>query len=152
MGLIMFSIISSFGSVIIKVKELAELLNVPIRDIINAMPGQNRHVSFDAPISSDEDSFTLLDMIETDGEMQPDLKLMEESLRLDIQYSLNSLAPREAEVLAFYFGLKGEKPLTLDEIGEQLELTRERVRQIKERAIRRLRKTMRKNSTMRSYM
>ena len=91
-----------------------------IRDVINAMPGNNRHVSFDAPVSSEEDSFTLLDMIETDGEMQPDLKLMEESLRLDIQYSLNSLAPREAEVLAYYFGLKGEKPLTLDEIGEQL--------------------------------
>lgn len=133
-------------------EELAELLNVPIRDIINAMPGNNRHVSFDAPVSGEEDSFTLLDMIETDEEMQPDLKLMEESLRLDIQYSLNSLAPREAEVLAFYFGLKGEKPLTLDEIGEQLELTRERVRQIKERAIRRLRKTMRKNTTMRTYM
>jgi len=133
-------------------EELAELLNVPLRDVINAMPGQNRHISFDAPVSSDEDSFTLLDMIETDGEMQPDLKLMEESLRLDIQYSLNALAPREAEVLAYYFGLKGEKPLTLDEIGEQLELTRERVRQIKERAIRRLRKTMRKNSTIRTYM
>ncbi|MEO6133298.1 MAG: RNA polymerase sigma factor RpoD/SigA [Saprospiraceae bacterium] len=133
-------------------EELAELLNVPIRDVINAMPGQNRHISFDAPVSGEEDSFTLLDMIETDDEMQPDLKLMEESLRLDIQYSLNSLAPREAEVLAFYFGLKGEKPLTLDEIGEQLELTRERVRQIKERAIRRLRKTMRNSSTIRSYM
>lgn len=133
-------------------EELAELLNVPLRDVVNAMPGQNRHVSFDAPVSSEEDSFTLLDMIETDGEMQPDLKLMEESLRLDIQYSLNSLAPREAEVLAYYFGLKGEKPLTLDEIGEQLDLTRERVRQIKERAIRRLRKTMRKNTTIRSYM
>lgn len=133
-------------------EELAELLNVPLRDVINSMPGQNRHVSFDAPVSSDEDSFTLLDMIETDDEMQPDLKLMEESLRLDIQYSLNALAPREAEVLAYYFGLKGEKPLTLDEIGEQLELTRERVRQIKERAIRRLRKTMRKNTTIRTYM
>ena len=133
-------------------EELAEVLNVPLRDVVNAMPGQNRHVSFDAPVSSEEDSFTLLDMIETDGEMQPDLKLMEESLRLDIQYSLNSLAPREAEVLAYYFGLKGEKPLTLDEIGEQLDLTRERVRQIKERAIRRLRKTMRNNSTIRTYM
>ncbi|HUR30305.1 MAG TPA: RNA polymerase sigma factor RpoD/SigA [Saprospiraceae bacterium] len=133
-------------------EELAELLNVPLRDVVNSMPGQNRHVSFDAPVSGEEDSFTLLDMIETDDEMQPDLKLMEESLRLDIQYSLNSLAPREAEVLAYYFGLKGEKPLTLDEIGEQLELTRERVRQIKERAIRRLRKTMRKNSTIRTYM
>jgi RNA polymerase primary sigma factor len=84
--------------------------------------------------------------------MQPDLKLMEESMRLDIMYSLSALAPREAEVLAFYFGLKGEKPLTLDEIGEQLELTRERVRQIKERAIRRLRKTMKRNTSMRSYM
>ncbi len=133
-------------------EELAEVLNVPLRDVVNAMPGQNRHVSFDAPVSSEEDSFTLLDMIETDSEMQPDLKLMEESLRMDIQYSLNSLAPREAEVLAFYFGLKGEKPLTLDEIGEQLELTRERVRQIKERAIRRLRKTMQKNTTIRTYM
>lgn len=133
-------------------EELAELLNVNIRDVINAMPGASRHVSFDAPVSSDEDSFTLLDMIETDGEMQPDLKLMEESLRLDIQYSLNALAPREAEVLAYYFGLKGEKPLTLDEIGVALELTRERVRQIKERAIRRLRKTMKKNTTMRTYI
>ena len=133
-------------------EELAELLNVPIRDVINNMPGNNRHISFDAPVSSDEDSFTLLDMIETDEEMQPDLKLMEESMRLDIMYSLSALAPREAEVLAFYFGLKGEKPLTLDEIGEQLELTRERVRQIKERAIRRLRKTMKRNTSMRSYM
>lgn len=133
-------------------EEMADLLNVPVRDIINNMPGASRHVSFDAPVSSEEDSFTLLDMIETDGEMQPDLKLMEESLRLDIQYSLKSLAPREEEVLLFYFGLKGEKPLTLDEIGETLELTRERVRQIKERAIRRLRKTMKKNSSMRSYM
>jgi RNA polymerase primary sigma factor len=133
-------------------EELAEVLHVPIRDVINAMPGASRHVSFDAPVSAEEESFTLLDMIETDEEMQPDLKLMEESLRLDIQYSLNALAPREAEVLAYYFGLKGEKPLTLDEIGEQLELTRERVRQIKERAIRRLRKTMKKNTTMRSYM
>ncbi len=133
-------------------EEMADLLNVPIRDIINNMPGASRHISFDAPVSSEEDSFTLLDMIETDGEMQPDLKLMEESLRLDIQYSLKSLAPREEEVLLFYFGLKGEKPLTLDEIGETLELTRERVRQIKERAIRRLRKTMKKNSSMRSYM
>ena len=133
-------------------EELADLLNVNIRDVINNMPGASRHVSFDAPVSSDEDSFTLLDMIETDENMQPDLKLMEESLRLDIQYSLNALAPREAEVLAYYFGLKGEKPLTLDEIGIALELTRERVRQIKERAIRRLRKTMKKNSTMRTYI
>jgi RNA polymerase primary sigma factor len=133
-------------------EELADLLNVNIRDVINNMPGASRHVSFDAPVSSDEDSFTLLDMIETDENMQPDLKLMEESLRLDIQYSLNALAPREAEVLAYYFGLKGEKPLTLDEIGVTLELTRERVRQIKERAIRRLRKTMKKNSTMRTYI
>lgn len=133
-------------------EELADLLNVNIRDVINNMPGASRHVSFDAPVSSDEDSFTLLDMIETDENMQPDLKLMEESLRLDIQYSLNALAPREAEVLAYYFGLKGEKPLTLDEIGITLDLTRERVRQIKERAIRRLRKTMKKNSTMRTYI
>lgn len=133
-------------------EELAELLNVPIRDVINAMPGASRHVSFDAPVSSDEDSFTLLDMIETDGEMQPDLKLMEESLRLDIQYSLKSLAPREEEVLAYYFGLRGEKPLTMDEIGTTMELTRERVRQIKERAIRRLRKNMKKNGTIRTYM
>ncbi len=133
-------------------EELADLLNVQVKDVINAMPGASRHVSFDAPVSSDEDSFTLLDMLETDEEMQPDLKLMEESLRLDIQYSLNSLAPREAEVLAYYFGIKGDKPLSLEEIGEALELTRERVRQIKERAIRRLRKVLKKNKVIRSYM
>lgn len=133
-------------------EELAEVLNVPIRDVINAMPGASRHVSFDAPVNSDEDSFTLLDMLETDENMQPDLKLMEESMRLDIKYSLNALAPREAEVLAYYFGLKGEKSLTLDEIGTELDLTRERVRQIKERAIRRLRKVMKKNTGLKSYI
>lgn len=132
-------------------EELAELLNVSVTDIVRNLPGNNRHVSFDAPVTNDEGSITLLDMIETDEDMQPDLKLMEESLRLDIMYSLNSLAPREADVLAYYFGLKGEKPLTLDEIGEHLGLTRERVRQIKERAIRRLRKSMKSGNALRSY-
>ncbi len=58
------------------------------------MPGSSRHISVDAPISGDDDSFSLLDMMVTDEEMQPDLKMMEESVRLDIMYSLNSLAPR----------------------------------------------------------
>src|SRR5690606_15893232 len=111
----------------------------------------SRHISVDAPISGEDDSFSLLDMMETDEEMQPDLKMMEESVRLDIMYSLNSLAPREAEVLAYYFGFKGDRQMTLDEIGEELDLTRERVRQIKEKAIRRLKKSMTRNHLLQSY-
>lgn len=122
-------------------QELADLLNITAKEVAAMLQGGGRHVSFDAPISADEDSATMLDLVATDEESQPDLKLMEESLRLEVSHGMTILSPREVEVLNCYYGLNGHKPLTLEEIGELYGLTRERVRQIKERAIRRLRKS-----------
>jgi RNA polymerase primary sigma factor len=122
-------------------QELADLLNISAREVASMLQGGGRHVSFDAPVSSDEDSATMLDLLPTDDEMQPDLKLMEESLRVEVTHGLTILSPREIDVLNCYYGLNGHKSLTLEEIAELYGLTRERVRQIKERAIRRLRKS-----------
>jgi RNA polymerase primary sigma factor len=133
-------------------EELADLLNITAKEVAAMLQGGGRHVSFDAPISSDEDSATMLDLIAADDdEMQPDLKLMEESLRLEVVHGLTILSPREIEVLNSYYGLNGHKPLTLEEIGELYGLTRERVRQIKERAIRRLRKSFNRKK-LRSFL
>ena len=94
----------------------------------------------------------MLDLIssEDDG-LNPDEDLMEQSLRDEVQQGLSILSPREVEVLSSYYGLNGYKSLTLEEIGELYGLTRERVRQIKERAIRRLRKAYNRNA-LRSYL
>jgi RNA polymerase primary sigma factor len=101
-----------------------------------------RHVSMDAPFVQGEDN-TLLDVLENNGEGTPDTGLMNDSLRKEVQRALSTLTQREADVIGLYFGLNGEHPMTLEEIGEQFDLTRERVRQIKEKAIRRLRHTSR---------
>lgn len=122
-------------------QELADLLNISAREVAAMLQGGGRHVSFDAPVSTDEDSSTMLDLMAVDDQTQPDLKLMEESLKLEVLHGLSILSPREVDVLNSYYGLNGHKPLTLEEIGELYGLTRERVRQIKERAIRRLRKS-----------
>lgn len=131
--------------------ELADLLNLTEKEVTNMLQGSNQHLSFDAPITSDDESGTMLDLMPTADEMQPDLKLMEESLKAEVRHGLSILSPREIEVLTCYYGLSGKQPLTLEEIGELYDLTRERVRQIKERAIRRLRKSFRRNS-LRSYL
>jgi RNA polymerase primary sigma factor len=115
------------------------------------LQGGGRHVSFDAPVSADEDSATMLDLVATDDETQPDLRLMEESLRLEVIHGLSILSPREVDVLNSYYGLNSHKALTLEEIGELYGLTRERVRQIKERAIRRLRKSFNRKR-LRSFL
>ncbi len=104
----------------------------------------------DAPFSQGEDN-RLLDIVHNDNQPPPDSKLMQESLRQEIERALATLSPREAEVIRLYFGLGREHPLTLEEIGEQFKLTRERVRQIKEKAIRRLRHTSR-SKALRSYL
>ena len=93
----------------------------------------------------------MLDVIPSNLNLSPDDTLMEESLKEEVQQGLSILAPREVQVLSAYYGLNGSQPLTLEEIGEQYGLTRERVRQIKERAIRRLRKSYNKNA-LRSYL
>jgi RNA polymerase primary sigma factor len=96
----------------------------------------------DAPFVQGEEN-SLLDVLENDGEDTPDSGLINDSLRKEVQRALSTLTQREADVIALYFGLNGEHAMTLEEIGEKFSLTRERVRQIKEKAIRRLRHTSR---------
>ncbi len=132
-------------------EELAELLNLKPKEISNMLKGGRKHLSFDAPISSDEGSSTMLDVMTFDMVDSPDDKLMKQSLKDEVKHGLSLLSPREVEVLCSYYGLNGNKSLTLEEIGELYGLTRERVRQIKERAIRRLRKSYNRNA-LRSYL
>lgn len=132
-------------------EELAELLDITPREVSNVLRGGNRHLSMDAPVGGDDDAFTMLDLISADAELLPDEQLMEESLKAEVQQGLSILSPREVEVLSAYYGLNGYKSLNLEEIGDKYNLTRERVRQIKERAIRRLRKSYNRNA-LRSYL
>ncbi|MCE2790549.1 MAG: RNA polymerase sigma factor RpoD/SigA [Saprospiraceae bacterium] len=127
-------------------EELAEILGVNPADIHAMLKGGNRHISVDAPLSDDEGAATMVDMMTLGDEDSPDLKLMEESVKKEIVEGLEILSPREIEVVVAYYGLDGNKPLNLEEIGELYGLTRERVRQIKERAIRRMRKSLTRNA------
>jgi RNA polymerase primary sigma factor len=122
--------------------ELAEVLDVTTSEIVDTMKISGRHVSMDAPFVQGEEN-SLLDVLENDGEDTPDGELMNDSLRREVQRALSTLTQREADVITLYFGLNGEHSMTLEEIGEKFNLTRERVRQIKEKAIRRLRHTSR---------
>lgn len=125
--------------------EMAELLDVSVEEIVETMKVSGRHVSMDAPFANGEEN-SLLDVLIDDNDRTPDDQLMEDSLRREVKRALNTLTPRESDVVALYFGLDGGSSLTLEEIGEKFELTRERVRQIKEKAIRRLRHTARSKS------
>lgn len=131
-------------------EELAEILDISPKEIASTLKG-SRHVSFDAPVGGEESDYTMLDVIATGDEMSPDNELLDDSLKAEVQQSLSILSPREIQVLSDYFGLNEKKALTLEEIGEKYDLTRERVRQIKERAIRRLRKSYNRND-LRSYL
>jgi RNA polymerase primary sigma factor len=126
-------------------EELAELLEMKPKEVANMLKGGGRHLSVDAPMSGEDGDSTMLDVLPTDENMSPELTLMEESLKEEVQQGLSILSPREVEVLSAYYGLNGQKSLTLEEIGDLYGLTRERVRQIKERAIRRLRKAYNRN-------
>ena len=132
-------------------EELAELLEMTPKEVANMLKGNGRHVSVDAPLSGEDGDSTMLDVISSDEGMSPDGSLMEQSLKEEVQQGLSILSPREVEVLSSYYGLNGQKSLTLEEIGELYGLTRERVRQIKERAIRRLRKSYNRNA-LKSYL
>jgi len=132
-------------------EELAELLDISPKEVGTMLRGGTKHLSMDAPISTEEGSSTMLDIIDLGEGQSPDIKLMEESLKLEVKYGLSRLSPREVEVLSSYYGLNGRSPLNLEEIGELYGLTRERVRQIKERALRRLRKSINRNA-LKSYL
>ena len=132
-------------------EELAELLEVTPKDIAVILKGSGRHLSVDAPLGGEDGASTMLDIITMEDNAAPDSTLMEESLKEEVQQQLSILTPREMEVLSSYYGLNGHRILNLEEIGELYGLTRERVRQIKERAIRRLRKSYNRNR-LRSYL
>jgi RNA polymerase primary sigma factor len=132
------------------VDEIAIALQVSVEEVDETIKIAGRHVSVDAPFIDGEDN-KLLDTLEDESEKKPDSGLVYESLQKDIKRSLSTLTKREANVLALHFGLDNAKPLTLDEIGSQFELTRERVRQIKEKAIRKLRHKSR-SKFLRSYL
>ncbi len=134
------------------IEELADLLEMKPKEVSNVLHNSNgRHISVDAPIGGDEGSSTMLDVMALGDEESPDLSLMAQSLKDEVLNGLSTLSPREVDVLRAYYGLGGHASLNLEEIGELYGLTRERVRQIKERALRRLRKSANKNA-LRSYL
>ncbi|CAN5447978.1 RNA polymerase sigma factor RpoD/SigA [soil metagenome] len=131
-------------------EELAAITEISIDKISDALRISGRHVSMDAPFIQGEES-TLLDVIENAESPRADLHLMNESLMKEIDRSLGTLSEREREVIKLFFGIGFTHGLTLEEIGDKFDLTRERVRQIKEKAIRRLR-NKNKSKLLKSYL
>ncbi len=126
------------------VDELADVLECSQEDVRQSLANNGRHVSMDASlVEGDESSSNMYDLLPNDSLPSPEGGLNTESLRKDIERSLTTLTSREGDVVRMYYGLSGRYPLTLEEIGEKFDLTRERVRQIKEKAIRRLKHTSR---------
>ena len=123
-------------------QEIAEILEMIPEEVKEALKTNGRTVSMDAPISSEEDN-NMYDVLQSADTPSPDRNLINESLAYEIERALSTLSPREAKVLKLYFGLGMKHPFTLEEIGEELSLTRERVRQIKEKAIKRIQFTTR---------
>ena len=131
-------------------EELATKLGIKTQEVSDAVRISRRHHSLDAPFRDGEKN-SLIDIIEDGGQKAPDRNLMDESLEAEIQSALDTLKDREREVIKMYFGIDREYALTLNEIGEEFNLTRERVRQIKEKAIRRLRHKSR-STKLRNYL
>ena len=130
--------------------EIADELEMTPYEVSDTLKISGKHLSLDAPFNQGDDN-RLLDVIEDEQQEPPDDLLLNESLRIEVKRALTTLSEREAEVIKLYFGLDREHPLTLEEIGEKFNLTRERVRQIKEKAIRRLRHASR-SRMLRSYL
>jgi RNA polymerase primary sigma factor len=131
-------------------EEVAEVVGATPEEISASLRTGGRHVSVDAPFSQGEEG-SLLDVLCDTNESNPESEMMAESLVKEIQRSLTTLTTREAEVISLYFGLGCKQSMTLEEIGYKFDLTRERVRQIKEKATRRLRHTSR-SRTLKSYL
>lgn len=122
--------------------ELAKSLDLPTDKVADTISVSGRHISMDAPLLGSEDH-SLADVLENSDTPRTDKKLMQESLQKEIERSLSTLTEREREIVKMFYGIGFKDGLTLDEIGHKFDLTRERVRQIKEKAIRRLRQSSR---------
>lgn len=131
------------------VDEIVERVDLPEDKIADAMKANSRHVSMDAPIADGEDS-SMIDFLSGDSS-NTDRELAIESLKAEVSRILKLLTDKEQKVLRAFFGIDGSPEMTLDEIGEKYNLTRERVRQIKEKALRRLRHNT-KNKLLKSYL
>jgi RNA polymerase primary sigma factor len=130
--------------------EIADLLEISEGEVKESLRNSGRHVSMDAPIVQGEET-NMYDVLRNDDGPTPETGLLYDSLRKEIDRAISTLTPREADVIRLYFGLNGEHALTLEEIGEKFDLTRERVRQIKEKAIRRLKHTSR-SKILKTYL
>ncbi|HOW26499.1 MAG TPA: sigma-70 family RNA polymerase sigma factor [Bacteroidales bacterium] len=131
-------------------EEIADLLEITETEVKESLKNSGRHISMDAPLVQDEDN-TMYDVLRNDDGPTPETQLMYESLKKEIDRAISTLTPREADVVRLYFGLNQTHPMTLEEIGEKFDLTRERVRQIKEKAIRRLKHTSR-SKILKTYL
>ncbi len=126
--------------------EIAFALDLPVEEVRESLKSNSRHVSMDAPLQEGDDAGNMYDLMTSNDSPRPDHQLLDDSLKEEIKRTLDTLAPREADVITLYFGLGTDnQSLTLEEIGEKFDLTRERVRQIKEKALRRLKHTSRSN-------
>jgi len=130
--------------------EIAVKLDITEKEVKDSMKNAGRHVSMDAPLIQDEDT-NMYDVIRENDTPTPETGLLYDSLRKEITRAISTLTPREADVIKLYYGLDGAHPMTLEEIGEKFDLTRERVRQIKEKAIRRLKHTSR-SKILKTYL
>ncbi|MBX7109089.1 MAG: RNA polymerase sigma factor RpoD/SigA [Chitinophagales bacterium] len=130
--------------------ELADIMNVTAKEITEMMKGAGKHLSMDAPIKENEEG-TMIEFYQDSDSKPVDEDLAKESLKKDIKRVLSTMNKRDADIVSCFFGVNGEAPMNLDEIGQRFGLTRERVRQIKEKAIRRLRK-LKSARTLRTYL
>ena len=146
----MYTYLEQFNERPPSAEEIAKELDMTIADVKESLKNSRRHISMDAPLINGEDS-NLYDVLRSGESPNPDHALLHESLRTEIERALDTLTPREAAVVKLYFGLLNKRPLTLEEIGKNFDLTRERVRQIKEKAIRRLKHTSR-NKILMTYL
>jgi len=133
-------------------EEVAIILELSEQEVKDSLKNSGRHISMDAPLSQGEETTSnMYDVMTSDESPSPELELLNDSLRREIERALSTLTGREADVVKLYFGLNGEHAQTLEEIGEKFDLTRERVRQIKEKAIRRLKHTSR-SKILKTYL
>lgn len=131
-------------------EEIAKELDMTVSDVKESLKNSGRHMSMDAPLKEGEDS-NLYDVLNFDESPNPDKSLLHESLQTEIERALETLTPRDADVIRLYFGLNGNQPMTLEEIGETFGLTRERVRQIKEKGVRKLKHNSR-SKILKTYL
>ena len=132
------------------VEEIAKITNMSVANVKTTMKANSRSLSMDAPLKEGETS-NLYDVIGSQSSENPDKELMQDSLRTEMSRVLDTLPPKEAKVIKMYYGINQKQPMSLSEIGEHFQLTRERVRQVKEKAIKRLRIGER-NKTLKVYL